>query len=291
MSQGEEAENRVASLVTSGFVLGESPRWHNGRFWFSDIFGGHVYSVEERGDLRVEVTIDRPSGLGWLPDGSLVVSTLAREKAGQLVGPARIVRVDESGQHNLVEVTEDNVGFNDMVVHSNGLAYVNFYRGTGGDHDEIWMVKPDGTVACVADELSHPNGMVITPDGGTLLACETYAHRVIAFTVASDGTLSDKRDFATDIPWADGLCLDSAGAVWVGSLFAGEFLRAERGGAVTHRVAAPSGHWALAPMLGGPDRRTLFMLTAETDPQRAGNDDSHGFLQSIRVDIPGAGWP
>ena len=88
-----------------------------------------------------------------------------------------------------------------MVVHSNGLAYVNFYRGTGGDRDEIWMVRPDGTVACVADELSHPNGMVITPDGGALLACETYAHRVIAFTVASDGTLSDKRDFATEIPW------------------------------------------------------------------------------------------
>jgi sugar lactone lactonase YvrE len=97
----QEAENRVASLVTSGFVLGEGPRWHNGRFWFSDIFGGHVYSVEETGDLRVEVTIHRPSGLGWLPDGSLVVSTPAREKAGQLVGPPRIVRVDESGQHNL----------------------------------------------------------------------------------------------------------------------------------------------------------------------------------------------
>lgn len=286
------SQSLTASVVTGGFVMGEGPRWRGGRFWFSDIFDGHVYSVGDDGELRLEVTIDRPSGLGWLPDGSVLVATLARTVNDQLVGPARVVRVDTTGQHVVIDVTEEgNIGFNDMVVGPDGRAYVNVYRGVSAKEDEIWLVDPDGSHVCVADGLAHPNGMVITPDRGTLLACETHAHRVLAFSIDADGMLSRQRVFADGLAIADGLCLDAAGAVWVGSLFAGEFLRVEEGGTITHRVAAPPGQWALAPMLGGAERRTLFMLTADTDPERAQVDDARGFLSRVEVEVPGAGWP
>jgi sugar lactone lactonase YvrE len=282
----------TASVVAGGFVMGEGPRWREGRFWFSDIFDGRVYSVGHDGALRLEVTIDRPSGLGWLPDGSLLIATLARTVSGRLAGPARVVRVDRSGHHVVIDVTEEgNIGFNDMVVGPDGRAYVNVYRGLSAEEDEIWLVRPDGSHVCVADALAHPNGMVITPDRATLLACETHAHRVIAFSIDADGMLSGPRVFAEGLAIADGLCLDAAGAVWVGSLFAGEFLRVEEGGMITHRVAAPPGQWALAPMLGGAERRTLFMLTADTDPERAQVDDARGFLSRVEVEVPGAGWP
>src|SRR5258708_24900568 len=104
--------------------MGEGPRWRDGRFWFSDIFDGHVYSVGDDGELHLEVTIDRPSGLGWLPDGSLLIATLARTVNGQLAGPARVVRVDGTGQHVVIDVTDEgNIGFHDIVVGPDGLAY------------------------------------------------------------------------------------------------------------------------------------------------------------------------
>jgi hypothetical protein len=188
------SQSLTASVVAGGFVMGEGPRWRGGRFWFSDIFDGHVYSVGDDGELRLEVTIDRPSGLGWLPDGSVLVATLAREVNGQLAGPARVVRVDTTGQHVVIDVTEEgNIGFNDMVVGPDGRAYVNVYRGVSAKEDEIWLVDPDGSHVSVADGLAHPNGMVITPDRGTLLACETHAHRVLAFSIDADGMLSAKR--------------------------------------------------------------------------------------------------
>ena len=130
--------------------------------------------------------------------------------------------------------------------------------------------------------------MVITPDRATLLACETHAHRVLAFSIDADGMLSGQRVFADGLAIADGLCLDAAGAVWVGSLFAGEFLRVEEGGTITHRVAAPPGQWALAPMLGGPDATDALHAHRRHRPRNAQVDDAQGFLSRVEVEVPGA---
>jgi sugar lactone lactonase YvrE len=280
-----------AALIAEGFVIGEGPRWHEGRLWFSDIFDGKIYSLSEPGGLSVEVEVTRPSGLGWLPDGSLLVAILARETANELCGPALLSRVDEQGLHVFAVADDANTSFNDMVVLPNGQSYLNFYRGTRHGRDEIVLVERSGEWSTVARGLFHPNGMAVTPDGGTLIVSETHANRVSSFEIGQGGNLSNRRDFATGIAMPDGLCLDGEGAVWVGSLFASEFLRIAVGGQVTHRVRVPTRHWALAPMLGGPDRRTLYMLAADTTPLRAQTDDSHGYIYSARVDVSGAGWP
>jgi sugar lactone lactonase YvrE len=280
-----------SALIAEGFVIGEGPRWHRGKLWFSDIFDAKIYSLSEPGGLSVEVEVNRPSGLGWLPDGSLLVAILAPEAEDGLCGPALLSRVDQQGVHVFAVADGTNTSFNDMVVLPNGQSYLNFYRGTRHGRDEIVLVQPSGEWRTVAQDLFHPNGMAVTPDGRTLIASETHANRVSSFEIDNDGALSNRRDFAGGIPMPDGLCLDAEGAVWIGSLFASEFLRITAGGGVTHRVRVPAPYWALAPMLGGPDRRTLYMLAADTTPPRARRRDSHGYVYSVRVDVPGAGWP
>jgi sugar lactone lactonase YvrE len=278
-------------LVAQGFVMGEGPRWHEGKLWFSDIFDAKIYSLSEPGGLSVEVEIDRPSGLGWLPDGSLLVAILARNVDDELGGPASLYRVDQQGVHPFAAANDTNTSFNDMVVLPNGQSYLNLYRGIDRGNDEILLVEPTGEWRTVAQGLYHPNGMAVTPDGRTLIASETQANRVSSFEIGDGGALSNRRTFADGIPWPDGLCLDAEGSVWIGSLFASEFLRIASNGEVTCRVRVPTAYWALAPMLGGADRRTLYLLAADTTPSRAERDDSQGYLYRVRVDTPGAGWP
>jgi sugar lactone lactonase YvrE len=133
--------------------------------------------------------------------------------------------------------------------------------------------------------------MAISANGKEFMVCETYRNCVTAFDVEDDGSLSNKRMFASDLDLADGLCVDSEGAVWVGCLFNGEFIRVDDRGMSTHRVCMPQSQWALAPMLGGEDRRTLFTISADTDPTRSKLNDSKGSVWSTRVDVPGAGCP
>jgi sugar lactone lactonase YvrE len=280
-----------AELLTSGFSIGEGPRWHQDRLWFSDIFDGKIYSFREDLGLNIAARVDRPSGLGWLPDGSLLVAILARQDGADVLGPAVLSRVDARGAHQFVKLDEQNTSFNDMVTLPSGRSYLNLYHGGPVGQDELLLVEPDGTYRVVASELFHPNGMAITPDGQTIIMCETHSGQVTSFSVDADGGLSNKKTFASDLQLPDGLCLDAEGAVWVGCLFASEFLRVTEGGAITHRVRVPAPYWALAPMLGGPDRRTLYLFAADTDPTRALTHDSRGYLYSVRVDVPGAGCP
>jgi sugar lactone lactonase YvrE len=279
-------------LLAHGFVIGEGPRWRDDRLWFSDIFDGKIFSVSDSGVLELEAETDRPSGLGWLPDGSLLVATLSRETTdGRNVGPERLLCRDRHGWRIVVDLTGEDVSFNDMVVLGDGRAYVNLYRGTTGLDDEILLVLPDGTYRSVAAGLRHPNGMGVTADGRTLVVSETHANLVSAFDVERDGSLTNRRVFADRLTTADGLCVDAEGAVWVGCLFDGRFVRVVEGGELTHEVRMPPGHWALAPMLGGPDRRTLHMISADTSAERARRDDSDGYMWTTRVEVPGAGWP
>src|SRR5882757_3181461 len=280
-----------AELAADGFVVGEGPRWHQGKLWFSDIFDEKIYSFHDGTGLTVEARVDRPSGLGWLPDGSLLVAILARDDGMNVRGPALLSRVDNGVVTDFVRLDDSNTSFNDMITLPSGRSYVNLYHGGGVGKDELLLVEPDGTARIVASDLFHPNGMAVTPDGRTLITCETHSGQVTSFSIDEDGGLFDKRTFASDLQLPDGLCLDAEGAVWVGCLFASEFLRITEGGTVTPRVRVPTPYWARAPMLGGPDRPTLYLLAGDTDPARALQHDSRGYLYRARVDVPGAGCP
>jgi sugar lactone lactonase YvrE len=268
-----------------GIVYGEGPRWHNGRLWFSDGPASRVCSVGETGDVAVEVELEHTSGLGWLPDGTLVVSTLFE---------AKIHHVDARGHvaatYDLSDVTWST---NDVVVAPDGRAYVDLYQASAtGMTGEIGLVDPGGTVRVVATGLALPNGLGFLPDGSTLVVSETNGSRLLAFPVEPDGSLGAPDVFA-DLGaqrHPDGLCVDVEGGVWVGCFDTGEFLRVVAGGTVTHRVEIESG-WAIAPALGGVDGRTLYMVIDETTLEGLVSGESTGWIMQARVDVPGAGSP
>ena len=289
---GEFAESvptLKARPVVSGFTYGEGPRWHEGRLWFSDTVGGRILSVGEDSLLAVEVEVPRPSGLGWLPDGRLVVATLASHREGHWVGPAQVLIGSPAGLEPVVDMSGSGT-FNDMVVGPDGTAYLDFYRGAAVV-GEILLLTADLQLVTVATDVAIPNGMAISQDGGRLLVSETSADRITAFAIASEGRLSERRTFAADVSGPDGLCMDAEDAVWVGSYNTGEFLRIREGGGCTARVRVPRPRWAVAPMLGGPDRRTLYMISNDTDYERLQMGLSSGYLEQVEVDVPGAGWP
>ncbi|MCX5042710.1 SMP-30/gluconolactonase/LRE family protein [Aldersonia sp. NBC_00410] len=268
-----------------GIVYGEGPRWHNDRLWFSDGPAGRVCSVGETGDLIVEAEIEHASGLGWLPDGTLVVSAL--------FAPT-IHHVDAQGQ---VAATYDLGDLawstNDLFVAPDGRGYVDLYQVSAtGMAGAIGLVDPAGTARIVATGLAVPNGLALLPDGSTLVVSETNGSRILAFSIEADGSLGAPSVFADlgEHRHPDGLCVDVEGGVWVGCYDTGEFLRVVAGGIVTHRVAIDHG-WAVAPALGGPDGRTLYMVVDETTHEGLMKGESKGWIMQARVEVPGAGSP
>ena len=265
-------------LLVDGFVYGEGPRWHDGRLWFTDGPAGRVLSLSD-GQLQVEAEVPRASGLGWLLDGTLVVTPLG-DAAVVLVGAGSTERIDLS---HLANTTNDAVVAGDRI-------YVDLYTfGDEGMGGAIGLVTPDGEARVVADGIATPNGLVVTPDGSTLVASETFGERILAFTIEADGGLGDRRTFA-ELPGhhPDGLALDAEGAVWVGCYDTGEFLRVRNGGEVTDRIPIEPG-WAVAPALGGPDGRTLFLVIDETTHEGIFSGESAGRVEVVDVAVPGAG--
>jgi sugar lactone lactonase YvrE len=278
-------ESVEALPFVDGIVYGEGPRWHGGRLWFSDGPAGKVYSVGEAGDLTVEAEIEKASGLGWLPDGTLVVSSLFE---------AKIHHVDKHG--NVVaafDLGEIAASTNDLVIGPDGRGYVDIYQAVASAKaGAIGLVDPSGDVRIVATGLALPNGMGILPDGPTLVVSETNGSRILAFPTEPDGGLGTPSVFA-DLGkdrHPDGLCVDAEGAVWVGCFDTGEFLRVVQGGTITHRVEVDRG-WAIAPALGGADGRTLYMVIDDTTFAGLVTGDSTGRVMQARVDVPGAGSP
>jgi sugar lactone lactonase YvrE len=295
---------REISTVVEDMHYLECPRWHQDRIWFVDFYSHKVYSAQEDGsDLRVEAEVPgQPSGLGWLPDGHLLVVSkrdrriLRRETDGSLVTHA-----DLSGHvvHHL----------NDMVVDEQGRAYVgNFGFDIMGGADVaptvLLRVDPDGTVTEVADDMWFPNGSVITDDG-TLIVDETCGNRISAFDIAADGSLSNRRTWAkfgelsTHTAFAeamgdavlapDGCCLDAEGAVWTADAVFGRLVRVAEGGEILEQIEPGGGVFAC--MLGGSDGRTLYACAAPDffEEQRKANTEAR--LLAIRVDVPRAGRP
>lgn len=273
------------SVLAGGFAYGEGPRWHDGRLWFADVHGGAVMTLGEDGVFDVAVQTEHPSGLGLLPDGTLVISTLF---------DPMVRRVGPDGVSDLHDLSGRAWSTNDLVVGPTGCIYVDLYQrpAAGYPIGDVVLITPDGEIRPVASDLATPNGMAITADGSTLLLSETFSGKVLAFTIEPDGGLCNRRVFA-DLGAhrrPDGICVDAEGAVWVGSAHTGEFLRVRAGGEITDRIETP-GRVAVATALGGADRRTLFLIMNETTPQELGRGVSSGRVEYARVDVPGAGWP
>ena len=276
-------------VIVDGLTFPEAPRWHDGRLWFSDFYSHRVLRVDVSGYVDVVAEVpQRPSGLGWTPDGALlVVSMLDR----------RLLRVDDGGKaHEVADLSAlATAPCNDMVVDGQGRAYVgNFgfdrHKGEPPRTTCIARVDPDGRVSRAADDLSFPNGTVITPDGRTLIVAETLAHRLTAFDIAADGSLSNRRLFAQlDGCFPDGICLDAEGAVWVADARNPRVLRVFDGGRV-ERTVSTGDRPAFACMLGGDDGQTLFVCTC-TASGPAMADKRDGRIEAVKVDVTGAGWP
>ncbi len=247
-------------LLVDGVDFGEGPRWHGGRLWYSDFHQHAIYSVGLDGE---RVTMfgdldDRPSGLGWMPDGSLLAVGMTQRKLWREVDGALELHADLS--------TVATGHCNDMVVDARGNAYVGNF---GFDYEggatfataDLALVRTDGSVEVAAEGLAFPNGSVITPDGSTLIVGESFGGDYLAFDIADDATLSNRRVWAT-IPGAapDGCALDADGAIWFSDALGSQVVRVLDGSAITHRVATPMPTYACA--LGGEDLRTLFILCA-----------------------------
>jgi sugar lactone lactonase YvrE len=270
-----------AEPFADGFCFGEGPRWHDGRLWFTDGPAGVVRTVDETGRIEVAVESEKASGLGWLPDGTIVVCPLL-DAAVTLLPPD-----GPPVHHDLSELAWST---NDMVVTAEGRIYVDLYNRSesGGIDGSLGLVAPDGEVRVVATDLATPNGLGVLPDGETLVVSETYGQRLVAFAIGDDGDLTDRRVFAElgAGRHPDGLCVDVEGGVWVGCYDTHEFLRVREGGEVTDRIETDGG-WAVAPALGGTDGRDLFLVVNDTTHEKHGRGESSGRIERARVEVPG----
>ena len=289
----------VVRTVLDGLYFGEGPRWHEGSLWFSDMHDHRVVRTNLDGTATTVVTIthDEPSGLGWLPDGRLLVVAMETQ---------RLLRVEHDGtvvEHaDLSHIARGSI--NDMIVAADGTAYVGDMGSRIHDPSsprvagQTIRVDPDGTVSCAADDLRSPNGHILTDDGRTLIVAESGGSCLTAFTVAADGSLSGKRTFAELKPTKpglsfappDGVCLDEQGAVWVADPINAVVTRVVEGGEVTDLITFDD-VIPVACVLGGVDRRTLLVCVAADWKRDVVMKARSGRIDAVDVAVAGAGRP
>lgn len=285
--------------VLDGLVFTEGPRWHDGRLWCSDMHDHRVVSTALDGtaDTVVRVDDDEPSGLGWLPDGRLLVVAMETQ---------RVLRLEPDGTLAVhADLSSEARGsLNDMIVAADGTAYVGdmgvriHELGVERRPGQTFRVAPDGRWEPAADDLESPNGHILTDDDRTLIVAESGGGCLTAFTVRDDGTLTDRRTYAELIPARDevifsppdGICLDAEGAVWVADPMGARVFRVLEGGEVTDTVDFDD-EVPVACVLGGPDRRTLLMCVAADWKRDALVGTRTGRIVATDVDVPGAGRP
>jgi sugar lactone lactonase YvrE len=281
-------------VLLDGLAIGESPRWHDGRLWFSNWGTDEIVAVDLDGNS--EIMGRGAEGLGWatnwLPDGRMLITG------------AELIREDPNGSRvrhaDLSHISP--YGWSEMTVDGRGNVYVNTINfdfadfnevlGSGKAPGKIALITPDGDAREVADGIAFPNGMVVTPHNETLIVAESFAGRLTAFDIGSDGSLSNRRTWAEGIA-PDGICLDAHGCIWTSTGHGNnDCARVSEGGEIFERIQLDRP--CFATMLGGPDRRTLFMLAAEWK----GSENVEEVIKSrtgqvlvIEAPAPGVGWP
>jgi sugar lactone lactonase YvrE len=280
---------RDVRAVKSGVVLGESPRWHGGRLWFSDWGAGKVLALDLDGRTEVIAHVpELPFCIDWLPDGRLLIVSgrdgrlLRREAGGALVTHA-----------DLTELAAPP--WNDIVVDGRGNAYIGNtgFDFPGGEFapGTIALVAPDGSARQVAEGVAFPNGVAVTSGNETLIVAESYGRRLTAFDIAADGSLSAGRvwaDLGDGVP--DGICLDADGAVWYADVPNQRCVRVREGGEVLQTVDVDRGCFAC--MLGGVDGRTLFIVAAEwRGTTNVASAAPTGRVLAVEAPAPHSGWP
>jgi sugar lactone lactonase YvrE len=291
--------NRAATAerFADGLEFAECPRWHDGALWISDMWGHTVYRFDPDGARHTVHDFgpdEDPGGLGWLPDGRLLVVGMEGRRLYRLEADGPVVHAD------LAELAPWPC--NDMIVADDGTAYVSQFgfdlwgASTLPATSPLIRVWPDGRVDAAAHDLMVPNGVALTAEGRTMIVAESGAFRLVRFTVREDGTLTDRETFAelTPAPGADyappdGICLDEAGAVWAADPIGNRVVRIEAGGRVEREITFDLR--PLAAVLGGTDRRTLFVCLAAEYGRLEHRSERDARIDAVRVDIPGAGRP
>jgi sugar lactone lactonase YvrE len=289
----------AADILLSDLALVESPRWHEGRLWFCHWGPNEIIAVDLDGKSEVMPLDPRvgPHSIDWLPDGRQLVVP----KNGDL--GRLLCRADDGSVEPYADCGALPSGFNELVVDGRGNVYVNGFdfdflefikkpsdlpltERPGYRPGFIGLITPDGAVRQVADGIDFPNGMIVTPDNGTLVISESFTRKLTAFDIAPDGSLSNRRVFADNVG-PDGICVDEDGAIWTSN---GDttVIRVREGGEILDRVEID--RWAFALMLGGPDRRTLFIMAAKFNP----TDPFGGYTGRVLTapaPAAGVGWP
>ena len=276
---------RTPTLLADGLVFAEGPRWRRERLWFSDMHGEAIRTVDLGGRLEtvVELPGREPSGLGFLPDGALLVVSMLEPEILRVEGRDVTVHAD------LSPFVKDRC--NDMVVDGRGNAYVGSFPPVSDPKGVLVLVRPDGSARVVAEDVVFPNGSVVADEGRRLIVAESLGRRFTEFDIATDGSLTGRRVFAECAPYGpDGICIDTEGALWAAMPLAHEFQRIARGGEVLERI--PMGErLAIACALGGPELRTLFLLTSAQLPGESIKGTHDATIHIVEVDVPGTGSP
>ena len=286
--------SKNTEVLIEGLTFTEGPRWHDGRLYFSDFFTHRVLAVDTKGNMETIVeTPQQPSGLGWSPDGSMLIVSMNDQK---------LLSFSNGELSEVADLSQLATHFcNDMVVDKKGNAYVgNFgfdlHAGEPIKPTNLILVRPGEEPCVVAENIFFPNGTVITPDDKTLIVGETFASCLTAFDINEDGTLANRRVWAdlrsieegyTPVP--DGICLDAEGAIWVASPSTNDVIRVQEGGALLDKVEVDRG--AFACMLGGENGNTLFISTANDSTEETCLKERSARIEVIEVDVPRAGLP
>jgi sugar lactone lactonase YvrE len=282
--------DRTFTTLADGGGFFEGPRWRDGRWWVSDFYRHTVYAIAPDGATDEVLTVEaQPSGLGWLPDGSLLVVSMRDHRVLRRAPDGAVTVHADIGEHcgGLA---------NDMVVDSRGHAYVGNFgfdimAGAPARPAALVHIAPDGTVDVAADDLFFPNGAVVTPDGGTLVVGETTGGRYTAFSIGPDGALGDRREWATFEGAPDGCALDAEGRIWAADALGNRVVRVGEGEGVVDEIPAPDGLGIYACMLGGDDGRTLLACAAPDYFEHNRSAAREAVLLTTTVDAPHAGLP
>jgi sugar lactone lactonase YvrE len=300
------SERKLHTLVAGGDFF-EGPRYRDGRWWVSDFYRHSVLTIDRDGHEELVMEVEgQPSGLGWLPDGSMLVVSMKDHRLLRRYPDGRVEQHADLAEH---------VGghLNDLVVDNQGRAYVGDFgfdlmAGAVPVKTTLKRVDLDGTITVVADELAFPNGMVITPDGRSLIVGETFGGRYTAFSISDDGSLHQRSVWAQVTPEPpagttladflaaggfapDGCCLDGEGHIWSADADGQRCVRLAPGGEIVEEITMPDGLGCFACMLGGEDGRTLLMCAAPDFGEHTRTGQREGVLLTTEVGVPHAGLP